>query len=98
MMVKIERNRLEGEDQVSSIRTLRMYVHTYLAFDAGNAGVWHWVFSIWWHKYRSVFVIYWMPRKIGWCLCRLVSLNGKHLLWSNTGMTDRAWFDISKET
>jgi len=31
------------------------------------------------HKYRSVFVIYWMPRKIERCLCRLLSLNGKHL-------------------
>jgi len=30
------------------------------------------------HKYRSVFVIYWMLREIEWCLCRLVSLNGKH--------------------
>jgi len=32
------------------------------------------------HKYRSVFVIYWMPRKIERCLCRHVSLNGKHPL------------------
>jgi len=31
-------------------------------------------------KYRSVFVSYRMLRKIEWCLCRLVSLNGKHSL------------------
>jgi len=30
------------------------------------------------HKYRSIFVTYWMPRKTERCLCRLVSLNGKH--------------------
>jgi len=30
------------------------------------------------HNYRSVFVSYWMLRKIEWCLCQLVSLNGKH--------------------
>jgi len=29
---------------------------------------------------NSVFVTYWMPRKIERCLCRLVSLNGKHPL------------------
>jgi len=36
------------------------------------------------HKYRSVSVIYWMPRKIEQCLCRLVSLNGKHPLHLDT--------------
>jgi len=36
------------------------------------------------HKYHSVFVSYWMLRRIEWCLYRLVPLNGKHpIVWTS---------------
>jgi len=47
-----------------------------------------------WHKSTRhfVFVIYWTPRKIERCLCRLVSCsNGKHLLSKNPEKKLRRW-------